>query len=192
MTFAKVGSLFTATTLTPSLTTSSNGDLFLLGVQCQSGTVHATGVSGGGCTGWTQMGSTYNGTQETCQINVWAGKVTSAGSATLTITLSGSTPTMRICGQEFSSTTGAWVFDTGAGKSTSSSNAFPSITPASTGELYFSWSDVNNFSGAGSTSGYTYSGDTHSNWCVFNPACGSGAQAPTFPSSALTLTRTRS
>ena len=183
MTFAKVGSFFQATTLTPSLTTSTDGDLFMLGIVAVSATVHATAVSGGGCTGWTQMGPTYNGTEGTAQISIWAGKVATAGTATLTITLSGSTPTMRIGGREYSSTAGAWTLDTSGGVSTASGSAFSSLTPAGGGELYVAWSYVDSFSGAGSTSGYTYDEDSHANWFVSNPACTSSAQAPTFPSS---------
>ena len=182
MAFTAVGSFTQATTLTPSVTTVADGDLYLLGIQAQSATVHPTGVSGGGCTGWTQMGTTYSGTQGTCNISVWAGQVASAGTATLTVTLSGTAPAMRIAGQEFSAT-GAWAYDTSGGKSTASSNTFPSLTPAGAGELYFSWSDVDSLS-AGSTSGYTYDEDSHSNWCVFNPSCTSSAQAPAFPANS--------
>ena len=181
--FTPVGSFYHGTTLTPSLTTVTDGDLYLLGVFANDSAAYATGVSGGGCTGWTQMGPTYNGTQNTCHISIWAGTVSTAGSGALTVTMSGSSAAYRVCGQEFSCSTGSWALDTSGGVSTASGSAFPSLTPAAAGELYFSWSDVYDFPGAGSASGFTYDEDANGNWCVFSPDCTSSAQAPAFPSS---------
>src|ERR1035441_6023763 len=105
------------------------------------------------------------------------------GAAGLPVTMSGSSAAYRVCGQEFSCSTGSWALDTSGGVSTASGSAFPSLTPAAAGELYFSWSDVYDFPGAGSASGFTYDEDANGNWCVFSPDCTSSAQAPAFPSS---------
>ena len=156
----------------------------LLGISVNGGG-HATAISGGGCTGWTQMGTTYTGTDQSTLSSIWAGKVATPGTATATVTVSGTNTEDVIYAQEYSVTTGDWAYDTGGGLSTASGDAFPTLTPAAAGELYFGISYTGTgFSEAGSTSGYTYEADQYGDYCVYNPNCTSAAQTPTFPVSS--------
>lgn len=178
MSFAAVGSIVQTSTSSLSLNPQNVGDLFLVEVLANS-SASCTSISGGGCT-WTQVGTTLVGSvNASWTASVFAGKVTAAGSATATLTLSGSPSNLRVAGQEFSTTAGTWVLDSQGNLDNAGTSALPSLTPAGSGELYFGFFfNVSNAS-AGSTSGYTYTADSHGNDMIYNPACTGAIQSPT-------------
>jgi hypothetical protein len=179
MTFAAVGSLIQATSSTFTLVPGGVGDLILIEVVNRVSTaVTATALSSSNVT-WSAFGASFAGTANTMTAQVFAGKVTSASSATVTVTWSGIAPTtFYIAGQEFSSTAGSWALDAQGDIDSAGTNTWASLTPAGPGELYFGYAFDSGSATAGSTSGYTYDVDSASNGCGFNPACTSSAQAP--------------
>lgn len=149
-----------------SLTTQAAGDYVLLATVVN--THAATAVSGGGVT-WTQAGTTVSlpnlgGTGGAGFGSVWLGKVTAAGTASVTVTfaasLSGSNS--RFVAREFSVTTGHAAFDV-QGSVTSATAGWASLTPSGTGELYWGYCEDGGTTVAGSTSGFTYEIDVHGN-----------------------------
>jgi hypothetical protein len=124
-------------------------------------------------TTWTKgvaFGGTFGGDTE-----IWFGKVTTAGSSTITFNWSGSvsTHTPEYGAQEFTAGLGAstvWALDkTGTLNGASSTTVpFPSLTPSTSGELYFGYSGVANAATAGSTSGFTYAVTPQSNMSLYD------------------------
>ena len=136
------------------------GDVLVVFAQNGSSSVGTlSSVSGGGVSTWTkavQFAGSVASDEE-----IWYGKVTTTGSSTITFTWSG-TVTGRIPQygvEEFSAGLGAstvWATDkTGSGNGASSTSVpLPSLTPSTSGELYFGYSLVaNTAAAAGSTSG---------------------------------------
>ena len=78
------------------------GDLFVLAVKADSATITATSVSGGGVTTWSR-GQGYTG-YSGHDLEIWTGKVATAGSATITVGFSGSVTAVYtgLAAQEFS------------------------------------------------------------------------------------------
>ena len=180
MTFAAVGSLITASSTTFTLVPSGVGDLILLEIPNEdNNTVFVTGVSSSNVT-WEQVGSAFAGSGVAFTSVVFAGKVTSASSALVTISWSGATPSaIRLTGQEFSSTIGSWSFDVQGHLDGSGTNTWPSLTPVSDGELYYGWAWNSGSESAGSTAGYVYGDDGHGNGVAYNVNCAAGT--PTAP-----------
>lgn len=184
MAFAKVGSILQTATTSLSLNPASVGDLILYGVVAESATVYPTGISGGHCT-WTQIGAKFLGTHTTYYAAVFAGQATATGSATATLAFSGTTPTIRSAGQEFSSTVGSWSVDGPQGNlDSTSTKTFPALAPSGPGSLYFGYAYWTGTYSSGSTPGYVYEEDSHSNGVIFNPACTTAAQQPSFTTSS--------
>ncbi len=93
---------------------------------------------------------------------IWFGKVTTAGSSTITFTWSSSIAGFdaEYGAQEFSSSLGAstvWATDkTGTSNGASSTTVpFPSLTPTSSPELYFGYAEVANTATTAASSGFT-------------------------------------
>jgi hypothetical protein len=185
MTFAAVGSLIDRANGSPfSLTPGGVGDLILIEVQnLDNNTVFCTALSSSNVT-WTQMGTPFAGTVQGATMVLFAGKVTSTSAQTVTLTWGGSTPgNIRVVGQEFSSTTGAWALDQQGHLDSTGTNTWPSLTPAAAGELYFGYGYDSGTAVAGSTSGYTYVDTAGNNGVAFNPNCGAGATGPVWSDS---------
>jgi hypothetical protein len=163
-------------------------------IQAATGIV-ASSLSGGGCTGWTQLGTTFTDTNGSgaSSHQWWIGKVTATGAATATVTYSGTVTTLYIelNAQEFTAGAGAvWAADgTGAGYNSATSSAtipYPTLVPAGTGELYVGYAYINSASGnGGSTTGYTYQTlGTSGDQFIYNTSIG----ASTSPTGAATAT----
>ena len=182
MTFAPVGSFAQTQTASLSLDPATVGDIILCAVFADSAEVSATGITGGNCS-WVQI-SGYVGLTNPVGVFVFAGTVTATGSATATIVFNGTTPALSAVAQEFSVSAG-WSADVQGFKDVATgTSACPSLTPAGTGELYFSYlgSASELTSTAGSTSGFTYHVDSYGFGLCFDASCGTGAQAPTWGS----------
>jgi RHS repeat-associated protein len=154
-------------------------------------------ISGGGVTTWSK--AVRFSTSACCDEEIWYGKVATAGASTITATWSASVASQPIeySAQEFSASTGTgttWAVDhTGTLNNTVSSTTttYPSLSPSSTGELYFGYLTDNSATG-GSTTGFTYDTTAVSNQVTFNPSVSSpsayqptGTQTPAGTSSAL-------
>ena len=139
-------------------------------------------VSGGGVSTWTkavQFAGSVAADEE-----IWYGKVTTTGSSTITFTWSGTVtghiPEYGV--EEFSAGLGAstvWATDkTGSVNGASSTSVpLPSLTPSTSGELYFGYSAVAGTASVGTTSGFTYAVTAEANVVAYDPDV-SGAVAP--------------
>lgn len=143
--------------LTLGVSPANLGDLMILFVAPQkSNTVNT--VSGGGVSTWTKITSTINGTG----MEMWRGVVSSTGSSTISVSLSGASGINELAAMEFTtgSTTGSWVVDTSNTQYNSTSSTtvtYPDLTPQSTKDLYVGYARGGATSiSAGSTSGFTY------------------------------------
>jgi hypothetical protein len=138
------------------------GDVLVLGVRIFSTTVTVSSVAGGGASTWTRL-SQHTDTGDVVDEELWMGPVTTAGSATITVTFSGAVPstTTELVAQEFSSGLGAttsWAAGPSGGQTNASSATvgFPSLTPAGSGALYVGFAFVAQIGAPGSTAGVTY------------------------------------
>jgi hypothetical protein len=176
--FTAVGGLIQGTSLTPSVTTHAVGDVILLHVTTE-GSAPPTGISGGDAT-WTQVGTTVRGSVNSgLSAAVYEGTVTSAGTATATITTSGTPSAVRIGGQEYNPGSGqTGVLVAQANLDVTGTNTGPSITPTASNELYSFYGFDTDIGSSGSTSGYTYELDDYGNIYTYDPA--SPTQAPVF------------
>ena len=170
---------FTRQSASFSINPTSTGNFFLVEVICLSGTVTATSMSGGNCT-WVQAAAPFTGSTNALTATIFIGTATSTGSSSATVSFSGSTPTVRISAQQFSSTHGAWTVDKTGHIDSAGTNTWASLTPVQTGELYFGYAYDSSTSTNGSTTGYTYFQDSNGNGTAYNPACTGAAQAPTW------------
>ena len=171
-----VGGLIQGTSRTPSVTAHAVGDVILLHVTTEGGAPPA-GISGGGAT-WTQVGTTLRGSVNSgFSAAVYEGTVTAAGTATATVTTSGTPSAVRIAGQEYNPGSGqTGVLVSQASLDVTGTSTGPSITPAGSGELYSFYGYDTGTGSAGSTPGYTYEVDDNGNVYTYDPA--SPAQPP--------------
>jgi hypothetical protein len=191
MTLAAVGSPITPTVtgltfpLTPSAVHDAGGDHFIeVEVISTTSADHPTALSSSNVTwdaspvaGPTVLGSVA--------CTVFKGKVTAASLATVTVTMSAGTPTLRVLAVEGSSTAGysSVTLDV-SGTVNATTTLCPSLTPGhGAGEFYFYAGFNAGLSTAGSTSGYTYGADASGNGTCFDGSCGSGVQQPAFGAS---------
>jgi hypothetical protein len=144
-----------ATTL--SVSPVGKGDLIVLALYLDASTVETTveSVTGGGVSNWAED-TTFEVDGDYEQI--WWGVVTSTGASTITLNLNGSYISDEVVAQEFRTAVGATWSAAAAGHSFSptASVSFPSLTPASPGELYFGYGVVTGIALAGCTSGFSY------------------------------------
>lgn len=171
MTFTAVGSLTSAenavsgTSTTFSLTPSTAGDFIL--VSLANNSQAASAVTSSRVT-WTKLTSdfSFTTTSPTMWINHWIGTVNSTGADTVTVTYAGSMGgnNSRFDAREFHSSLGNVALDqTGTVSSAGGTANWATLTPAGSGRLYWGWSEDQGSAVAGSTSGFVYEPDSHSN-----------------------------
>jgi len=184
--FTAVGNIIQADTSSLSLNPQNVGDLIVLEVLTDN-SAPCTSISGGGCT-WNRVSATIaglvNGGREAV---VFFGTVTATGSATATLSFSGTPSSIRAAGQEFRSSVGTWTLDQQSTLDNSGTSALPALTPVGSGELYFGYFFDSNAVAAGSTAGYTYNSDIHNNGVIFNQSCSSARQSPAMGDSTNTF-----
>ena len=181
MAFTAVGTWRGGSTGSISLSNQAVGNLLIVEVHAPlTATVWPTALSAGGAT-WALAGVKFSGTTNSCSAAVFFGRVTATGTQTATITWSGSTPgQIHYAGQEFHSTIGGWLLDKQGNLDIAGTAAWPTLTPAVSGEIYFGYA-YNSFTATvGTTSGYTWnaSADGQGDGAAYNPACGAGATFP--------------
>ena len=173
MTFTAVGSLqnaensVAATSTTFALTTTTPGDFVLASLQNGD-----TGVTGKQTSNVTSTLCTWVNLVLTGPLNtdffgsVWLGTVNSAGSDTVTVTYASSMggANSRFDAHEFASSAGNVALDTSGTISVpGGTNTWATLTPSGVGRLYWGWGEDDGAASAGSTSGFTYLVDSHSN-----------------------------
>lgn len=162
---------------TIALNNQAIGDLILLAAPSIDSTGNwATGITGGGAN-WQELGTPFHGVVNGMVSTIWAGTVTALGPQTASIAVTGGGPTIPVNGQEFSCPNG-WALDSAATLDSAGTATWPSLTPSAPGGLYFGWAVDSGIAIAGSTPGYTYTVNSHSDGCAWNPNCGAGATAP--------------
>lgn len=174
-----VGSPIQAAALTFTLVPSHVGDFIVIEVIAEAGGSVPTAMSSTNVT-WSSPIASALTPVSSYNAAVFIGTVTSTSSATVTVTLSSGSPTMRICGQEFSSTNGAAAVRLAGWAITSLgvSLIYPPLVPAGPGCLYFGYAADTSTASPGSAPGYTYFVDAHSNGMCYNASCSSAPQAP--------------
>lgn len=185
-TITAVGTLVSAVAAqqtTLSVSPAAAGNVLMLAVETKftvGQNYSCTGVSGGGVPAagnfgaWTRAMQLLPDAQGIHEISIWFGIVTTPGASTITATFSnaGTVSTELAC-QEFSPSTGAntaWVIDVVGSLSSGASTSppYPSLTPTSTGELYFGFIQWPGSGSSGGTSGFTYATDANGNQVAYN------------------------
>ena len=182
MAFTVDGSLIQATASTFTLVPGHTGELIMMAVtQVSNNTVTATALSSSNAT-WTLV-RTYKatGSHQTGTVAIFTGVALNTSSQTVTVSWSGTAPaTIRIVGRAFTTTTGAWTVPSGVDLDGAGTATWPSLTPPIAGCLYWGYAIDSGTATAGTTPGFTYEVDSHSNGEAFNPNClqSLGALAP--------------
>lgn len=178
-TISAVGSAATSGgtgTTTLSVSPTAVGDVLVLATNLTSTTLSVSSVAGGGVTTWARIAGPFVGSSGT--IGMWMGQVTTAGSATITVTGSGSlaSTTVRLLAQQFTSTRGAltqWglaVASNGVTNASSTTVTYPTIVPDGTNQVYIGYARTANAgSTSGQTAGYTVQLDNGSNPFIYGP-----------------------
>ncbi len=151
---------------TLSVTPLSVGDAWVLAVRVSSALIHVTSITGGGAGDeWTKL-TQVSDPIENRDIEEWLGPISKTGTHVLTVHFSGdvSGTSVQLSAQEFTNGTGAttvWSDDVAASATNdtaSSTITYPTLTPATSGELYvgFSRSNSEPEPSAGITPEFTY------------------------------------
>lgn len=204
MSIAPVGSLYSVGSFGANqidVTTTTIGDVLIMSTQMNYLGASIASVAGGNVTTWTRLGGPFNGYNDALEL--WWGTVSSVGTATIYTTVTGlpsdvsfSSIYSELNVQEFTAGLGpstVWAVDTWAGRTNNTSTTtvlYPSLTPASSGELYFAHSVGNDTAVAGNTPGVTYASDAAGDMELWaNPPAGT-AFSPTSSYSKATKTST--
>jgi hypothetical protein len=180
MAFTVDGSLIQATSSTFTLVPGHTGELIMIAVtQISNGTVTATALSSSNATWTLQRTFKASGAHQVGTTAIFTGVATSTSSQTVTVTWSGATPaTIRIVGRAFTTTTGAWAVTSGADLDSAGTNTWPSLTAPVAGCLYWGFVTDSGTATAGSTAGWVYEVDAHSNGEAYNQNCLAASVAP--------------
>lgn len=185
MTFTPVGGLASQVLIaktagsTLGFTAVTSGDVVVASVlMWGTTTITPTSITGGGVSTWSTLATYTSVNGQNSNGAVYLGTVSTPGStlATVATSANGGTYVFTVL-QEFSATNGAEL-DVAGHVDTSGTNAFPVLTPAEAGELYFGYCLDTGDAIAGSTAGYTYKLDVYDNPVVYNANCTSVAQHP--------------
>lgn len=168
MTITRVGATLggfsqkTSGQTTIPLTTTANGNLFVMYSAVVSTSISSNTMSGGGITTWSKGTALLNSAVEG-NVQLWWGLVTSAGTANATQAFTGGTigsTENDVLYMEFhSDVAGTWGFDKSAfldhtGNSTTVT--LPTITPVGSNELWAGYAFTEAAATIGSTPGFTY------------------------------------
>jgi RHS repeat-associated protein len=168
---------------TLAVTPATVGDLEVLAVGLGSTTPTVSSVSGGGVTSWSKL-EQYDDSAFPTDVELWMGKVTTAGSSTVTVSFSSSVASdfVELSDKEFTAGLGSgttWSKDTASGLSNASSTTatFPTLTPAGSSELYIGYGVTQDEMTAGSTSGFTYNETPNGDEVIYDPSVSSATSA---------------
>lgn len=155
------GASLTTGQATISVITTTAGNMVVMFTVLGSTTNHVTGITGGGCGTWAQIGAPITSTQGVTA-QMWWGTVATAGTANATLTFNSSigTTSRQFCWQQFSAGLGSttlWSVDTSGQLSnpTQTTVTWPTLTPSSSPRLYVGFVHGGQVT-VGTTAGYTY------------------------------------
>jgi hypothetical protein len=155
-----------------SVSPKTAGDALVLLVKISAASATVSSVSGGGAS-WAKVSSYEDSSSH--DLEVWLGTVSTTGSSKISVTYSTSvsSDSIELIAQEFTAGLGSasvWAKDVAAGQSNASSAsiASPSLSAASAGELYVSYSRCPGQVLAGSTPGFTYDPTSLGNMFLFD------------------------
>ncbi len=140
------------------------GDAWVLAVRVSNPSTTVSSINGGGVgSNWTKLTRVKDSTQHE-DIEEWLGPISKTGSSVVTVHFARgvSGTKVELDAQEFTNGNGAstvWAPDVSAGAkndTASSTIAFPTLTPASSGELYVGFSRASSDASAGATPGFAY------------------------------------
>jgi hypothetical protein len=176
VTWTKIGADAGSTNGFSPWSNTALSDLRICGVANFSNkTVTATALSAGGCN-WTPIG-TKLGVTNNFTMSLFLGTISATGSQTAGITWSGTAPASWAYGsQMFHSTVGSWFVDKQGNLDVTGTNAWPSLTPTSSGGLYWGYCINSGSSTIGTTPGYIWNStlDTANNGGAYNLNCAGG------------------
>ncbi|HEY1705596.1 MAG TPA: hypothetical protein VGG75_38410 [Trebonia sp.] len=165
------GALGSATAKTFTLTPSTVGDFILLWVTAETVADYAVSISSSNIS-WvvTPLVAHHAFTNNLVVQSVFIGEVTSTSGATQTIVTAAGSPTLRIAWQEFSTTAGyaSITLNVSGTTDTLSSGTMPPVTTTVTGCTYAGYVYDNGSGVIGTTSGYKYQLDTNSNQYAYS------------------------
>lgn len=175
----------TVGTTTLAVTPVNVGGLLVLATAINNASINTLSVSGGGVAAWTRVSVPRNLTFNGRNIDMWMGKITTAGLATIAITPSATVTSTRVdlIAQEFSASGPvSWAVDYfqygSKNNSASTSMSFPTLTPQAGQRLYVGYGIAASGTTATVTSGYTAQLDNMNNPWIYNTNV-STAQSPT-------------
>jgi len=174
---------------TLSVSPDAVGALMLL-AQSDGGNVTTSAVSGGGCPAsgsgtpgaWQRIAGPFSSAGPT-KMEIWMGRVATAGASTLTITNT-STGTIRLNCKQFNAGGAGTVWSQdGVGgtrqNAASTTVTFPTLTPSGPNRLYIGFGTNGTGSASGMTAGYTVELDPGNNPYLYNASVPQSAQTPT-------------
>ena len=140
------------------------GNAWVLAIRVSNASIRVASVTGGGAgNGWTKLTQASDSSQKR-DIEEWLGPIFKSKPSVITVSYAGvvSATPVQLNAQEFSSGTGAstvWSADVAAGSTNdaeSTTISYPSLSPASSGELYVGFSRTRSNASVGDTPGFTY------------------------------------
>jgi hypothetical protein len=153
-------------------------------------------ITGGGVGGnWTKLTQVSDST-ENKDIEEWLGPISNAGSSVVTVQFSRgvSGTKVELNAQEFTNGTGfstVWTDDVGASvknDTASSTITYPTLTPASRGELYVGFSRASSGSSAGVTPGFSYENANAQSLYIYDPNVSSSVSPSASQQDGLSVT----
>jgi phosphate transport system substrate-binding protein len=164
-----------------SVSPSTVGDAWVLSVRVSNASTTVSAITGGGVGGgWTKLAQVSDAT-ENKDIEEWLGPITNAGSSVLTADFSRgvSRTWVGLTAQEFTNGTGAstaWARDVGSSATddtASSTITFPTLTPATSGELYVGFGRASSSASGGNSPGFTYEPGSPKTLSIYDPGVSS-------------------
>ncbi len=166
----------TSYTWTNGVSPHTVGNVMVLSIGIASTTITASNITGGGVTTWHKITANAPGTTDHTEL--WYGVVTTAGTASVTLTFSANdTFVTEMINQEFTAGLGAgtnWAVSTSnqASNGAATTMTFPSLTSGSNGGIYVGYGDeASGNATAGTTPGFTFEPTpTNADMSLYDPS----------------------
>ncbi len=181
---------------TLSVSPSTVGDAWVLAVRMSNSSTNVSSVTGGGVGGdWTKLTQVHDSKQNR-DVEEWLGPISQTGSSAVTVHFSQgvSGTKVELDAQEFTNGTGSstvWADDVSASAkndTASSTITYPTLTPASSGELYVGFSRANSSSSAGHTPGFSYETANTNSLYIYDPNVSSSVSPTASQQDGLSVT----
>ena len=172
------------------------GDAWVLAVRVKDSSAHVSSISGGGAgSQWTKLTRVRDATQNE-DVEEWLGPISKTGASVVTVHFSRdvSGTNVELNAQEFTNGEGSstvWTDDVSAGAkndTASSTITYPTLTPASSGELYVGFSQASSSSSAGVTPGFAYENANAKSLSIYDPDVSSSVSPTASQQNGLSVT----